>query len=487
MSNWDLSEINLRKVYDYCIRRGMQIDNMLGSKDISRLDILYSSISHEDYKNLKQILGYLQEIKAINAKTVYDSEKKKNDEKLVEVESILTNTTAYSTIKKSIRKLKRCLISIKDCCVSEVFVNYCQNSNAINKTWSIIKTDSNNYTEKDVYSLSDGCDYLYGRVIQENIKHEYGIHAGNRDRIIRQLKCVLDDELPKSIIRTDIKSFFESIDTEKLIDELEEDNRIQKSQINAIKSIISEYEALSTQSIGVPRGIGISSYLAEKYLSGVDKKMTNSDYVVYYARFVDDIVIITTENRINSTENANTVFELLKHEIESLNLELHPIGGKSSICSFDSMDFDFLGYHFIKDGNKLVVDIADEKMRKIIMKINRAIISFYNKEYSLKNNLTYRKKLRFLRDRLELLSRPVHLLGMTKKTIIGIPVTYSEVTRDKSFVELDNELKSLTASIKNKDVQSIIKGISFSNIDMDNPKNIRYKEYKYLSSIWKRT
>ena len=43
---------------------------------------------------------------------------------------------------------------------------------------------------------------------------------------------------------------------------------------------------------GIPRGIGISAYLSELYMRDIDIKIKSLEDVIYYARYVDDIIVI---------------------------------------------------------------------------------------------------------------------------------------------------------------------------------------------------
>ena len=55
---------------------------------------------------------------------------------------------------------------------------------------------------------------------------------------------------------------------------------------------------------GVPRGFGVSAYLSELYMREIDNEIKALPDVIYYARYVDDIVIIfspKTKKNIRTT------------------------------------------------------------------------------------------------------------------------------------------------------------------------------------------
>lgn len=108
---------------------------------------------------------------------------------------------------------------------------------------------------------------------------------------------ILEDKSPKYVIRTDIKGFYESIPQKKLLDKLNNDYLLSARSKKFIQQILEEYNKLTGQSDsdtakGVPRGIGVSAYLSELFMREVDNKIRELDDLVYYARYVDDIIAI---------------------------------------------------------------------------------------------------------------------------------------------------------------------------------------------------
>ena len=63
-----------------------------------------------------------------------------------------------------------------------------------------------------------------------------------------------------------------------------------------IKSLLYSYNEITNQlglakeeRRGIPRGAGISAYLAELFMREIDNKIKRANNVSYYARYVDDI------------------------------------------------------------------------------------------------------------------------------------------------------------------------------------------------------
>ena len=481
MNNWDINERNLSRVYDYCIRRGIQLDASFHNDSISYINLCLMQIKHQRVLSEEQFVYFVNRIKKIESFTISDQTKTELGLLSTSLEDKSQEALCYD-LKSNVRRLKALLMHSKNDLLSDIFTKHCLEIEKKLHKWnltSFVHLGSG----KTVYSIGDGLDYLVCRILQENIKAKYDIRIGNRICIIKQLKCLLEDALPKAIVRTDIRSFFETINTIELIKEMDKDGRIQKSQIDLLSSLIDSYNEVSGNAIGVPRGVGISSYLAELYMQEIDEEIKKQPSVVYYARFVDDIVVITSEKE-GRIDNASLLFAFLKKKLREKGLRTHSSGSKFKICSNNSINFSYLGYSFTQINNKLVVDISKEKVKKLKEKIKLAFVSFYNKEYDSICS-SYRKKLLDLKERLECISRAVHVRGMHKRVEIGTPITYSEITRIDSLEILDRYLKSLIRQSNNNDLSNMLAKIKFTDGFMTpEVKDISSQKYKNLSKIW---
>lgn len=484
MSNWDINERNLRRVYDYCIRRGIQIDSSFHDASISSINSCLMKIKHQKAISKEQFDSCVNMVVRDCKVCLISNQTKTEVEVSLKSFENETQISLLCGLKTSIRRLKGLLIQIKNDVLSKKFNCYCLELEKNRCNWNLTSFIHRG-SGKSVYSIGDGFNYLACRILQENLKEKYGINIGNRIRIIKQLKCLLNDDLPKAIIRTDIKNFFESINAKELIKEMDNKGLVQKSQINSLSSLIDYYNTISGSSKGVPRGVGISSYLAELYMQEIDNEIRRNSTVVYYARFVDDIVIITSEKESGGSDNALLLFDLLKNNLKEKGLEVHGSGEKYTICPSDCyLNFSYLGYRFTRSNGKLVVDISAEKVEKLKTKIKLAFVSFYNDKHDYMK-APYNKKLLDLKERLECISRPVHVKGMYKRIEIGTPITYSEITQNNSLKALDNYLQSYFQQTNNHDLINMLVGISFEN-GFSNPiaKEISSKKYKNLSKIW---
>lgn len=128
--------------------------------------------------------------------------------------------------------------------------------------------------------------------LQRNIHRIYGVKQANRHDLVCQIRDMLGSSFPFELVRTDISSFYENIDRKRLVEKLDGDQLLSPASKKYIKQVLDSYGAKSGAVNGVPRGVGISAYLAELYLRPVDKAIRAIPGMVLYGRFVDDIVAV---------------------------------------------------------------------------------------------------------------------------------------------------------------------------------------------------
>lgn len=137
--------------------------------------------------------------------------------------------------------------------------------------------------------------------LQRNINRIYKVKQANRHDLVCQIRDMLGSNFPLELVRTDISSFYESIDRKKLLEKLDSDQLLSPASKKYIKQVLVSYGVKSGTSVGVPRGVGISAYLAEFYLRPVDNAIRMIPGLVLYCRFVDDIVAVFARPRLAIT------------------------------------------------------------------------------------------------------------------------------------------------------------------------------------------
>lgn len=238
---------------------------------------------------------------------------------------------------------------------------------------------------KLVYSAEYVEEHLALKKINFDIKRIYKIKHANRDEITEQVLKVLETSSAYGIIKIDIKSFYESVLMQTLIEKLQRDKLINSN----MTSILSDIEQLTNA--GLPRGLSICSALSELYMRDIDSKIRELNGVYYYSRYVDDLLIITTTR----TELIyKTIIEiLLKKNLEindkSLTHDIDSIGPTHKKTSFDYLGYKYTVYNKSFNSKRVIdVTLADDKVRKIKTRIIHALL-----DRALSNNYSKRKLL----------------------------------------------------------------------------------------------
>lgn len=260
----------------------------------------------------------------------------------------------------------------------------------IDKKWvyslpRILKNNSNRLSV-----ISD--DYVL-RQINRNLQRIYKVKQADRFRIISNVQTLLSNSTPFHVCQLDIKLFYESINRQKILKDIKNSAMVSyqtKTLLEKFFSNPSIKQRLPDK--GLPRGINISATLAEYCLKKFDKKVSSMGSIYYYARFVDDIIIFSTEE---ITDQA--IEEIASHLPPGLEFN----AAKEGIHDF-SEDVDdcisYLGYEFKisrkkskgnKSSIKINTRIAKKKMNKIKRKLLLAFLDYK----------TY-QDLKLLKDRL---------------------------------------------------------------------------------------
>ncbi|MCR9494840.1 MULTISPECIES: antiviral reverse transcriptase Drt3a [Vibrio harveyi group] len=297
---------------------------------------------------------------------------------------------------------------------------------------------------KTVYYTDEPGEHYCLKKISSDLKRLYKISTSNRDDITEQVLKILETSSSYGLIRIDIKSFYESIDYEKLIIKLNEKKLLSSES----SSILSSLKNLASN--GLPRGLSISPVLSEIFMINIDTQIRSIPGVYYYSRYVDDIFIL-------STKKYEEVKSSLDHILKINSLETN---NKTFIKNIPSVrdkkktkvSFDYLGYKYIihsqeRDSKRLVdVTLADDKIRKIKTRIVHSLLA---RSFHRKTSI-YQKKL--LKRRIDVLSGnyPISSSISRNGTLKG-GIYYSNrlVNNPKIFEEFNIFIKKSVYTKKN--------------------------------------
>ncbi|MDR9741148.1 antiviral reverse transcriptase Drt3a [Proteus terrae] len=354
-----------------------------------------------------------------------------------------------------------------------------------------------NINNKNVYTTTTLHHKLILRRCDSSLKKLFNLKVKNRHSIIDELTIFLKESPRYSIVRVDIKSFFESINQNYLLKKLEDNKKLSNINFNIIFHLLKTYNKITIKNIGIPRGLEISSSLSEIALLDFDEKILENHNIIYYGRFVDDIIIITDNSIIlNEIEKNISFYKLKLNNLKSQLITLD-IYSEHNTPKF----FNYLGYKFSfpvdsllsnkkkrKSFRPITITISDNKLKKIKTYISKSFYAFY------KNNDFY-----LLIDRLLFLSTNRNLASekSKKKIPTGIYFNYSKINDTSCLKEIDLFLKKIifskkirinkikTISLNKSQINKLLK-INFEN----SHKKIIYKNFntnrlKEITGIWK--
>jgi hypothetical protein len=316
--------------------------------------------------------------------------------------------------------------------------------------------------------------------LQRNVHLIYSVKQANRHDLVCQLRDVIDNSFPFEIVRTDISTFYESIDRRILIEKLDRDQLLSPSSKKYIKQVLDSYGVISSTPTGIPRGVGISAYLAEIYLRPVDKAIQEIPGIVLYCRFVDDIVAVFA--RPPSGKNLGSFKDLIIAILKGHGLT-HNGTKTSEYALSDSkiQKFEYLGYQFTLKAKNLEISPSAAKIEKYRERMKLAFAA-YLKEKSLNSRHSFRN----LVARIKFLTGNTRLSNSKSRSATGIYYNNSIVTDMTSFTELDKELNGLVDSIKSLKLKKRLRTLKFTTgFEERRYHYFKGKELKTIVRAWK--
>ena len=155
-----------------------------------------------------------------------------------------------------------------------------------------------------------------------------GKHA--KDYFEKALKC---KRHTKYAVKVDIKKYYPSIRSEIVMKKLERKIK-DKDYLNLIYSIIT----CDPDEPGLAIGFYINQWLANFILEDIDWKVHSSTGVRYYARNMDDMVLVGSNKR-----DLERAVKKIERNLKYMHLELKP---NHNVFTIDEIGLDFVGYRF---------------------------------------------------------------------------------------------------------------------------------------------
>lgn len=302
--------------------------------------------------------------------------------------------------------------------------------------------------QRQCYSIKNYSHSLILRSIARYLGHRFRIVPRNRDSLIKEVIETLGDSTPIYIIRRDIQSFYETLPTDDIKKRLIYTSQVPSRVRQYIKSYFSKF--CPSNGRGIPRGIGMSSIIAELIMQPTDRKIREIEGIYKYFRYSDDILIF-------SYLKPDIIIPRLEEIVERTGLRFNR--SKSYCRQLDCADvkksalqsFEYLGYKFSclnsgtgKNPRAISVGISEIKISKIKTRIICA----------LKNNQNHpdmallQDRIRFLASNYFAFRNGAAALRTSRYVRSGIYYNYhlcGEYKAGKKFEHQCAELKSLDA------------------------------------------
>jgi len=290
---------------------------------------------------------------------------------------------------------------------------------------------------KPVYVVTKGSAECYYAIkqISRNISRIYKVKQSNKDRVISQLCDHLNDGFPYHILKIDVQNFYESIDHHDLIEKLRSDQLLSMTSIRMIEHLLWDYANLaSTPSCGLPRGVGISAYLAELYMREFDIRVSSHPEVMYYARYVDDIVVLFSPTKASVINNYK---KIIVDELNRKKLSLNINKTFESPSVKTNWHFTYLGYKFkYRNDTNCKILLSDERFDKYTSRLRASFVR-YNRQRS-KNS---KKAYRLLIKRIQYLTSNTQLINNKRNAFVGIYFSSPNLSDLSQLDALDGRLQ----------------------------------------------
>lgn len=296
--------------------------------------------------------------------------------------------------------------------------------------------------ERGIFKINKSKSSFFAlKQLQENLSRTFKVKQANRHFIIRQLYQTLNNPHPKVILKTDIKTFYESIPHDRLFEKLDNNTLLTAFSKKLIKKLCFEFEQIKapldiSPQRGLPRGISVSASLSELYMRDIDNSIKELDEVIFYSRYVDDIIVIfspkdikkcvpdTYLNKVRQIVIANSL-ELKEDPLNSKEnkthlLNLTDISSAEDTLQYLGYKFKFTPSNFNKQKNtfSLPIEISDKKKDKYKERLIKSI-----NDYNTSAKFNEKRARKVLISRLKFLTGNFRL--DSKKSSVKSGIYYS--------------------------------------------------------------
>lgn len=332
---------------------------------------------------------------------------------------------------------------------------------------------------KKVYGVGTTLDQVLAvRFVQRALKTLYELRMPSRDILVSQIKSLALDGVPKYIIRSDVESFYESVRHKELLDGIHQSPELSVLIKRMLTRLMKDYVAVSGDDKGLPRGIGVSAYLSEIYLSSIDSEIKRQEGLFYYARYVDDMVLMYAPER---KELSDSYLANLSAILKSRGLVFNDKTKPINLLGEQKGKFDYLGYTFDVSSSTPGVRLSQRKFNKYKARVEKAFL-----DYSKKFAFVPEKAAEELLLRCLFLTGNMRLFNRKSNAFIGVYFSNKYITDTAQLSGLDKFYLSNVSSIVSPSLKRKLSKLSFEKGFKEKLfRNFDSKELSELSRGWK--
>lgn len=279
---------------------------------------------------------------------------------------------------------------------------------------------------------------IIDNAIHHEIKNKYRVQSKSRDYIIdavltvmRNKKGEISQKTSLTVLRLDIKNFFDSINKHKLYQKINRSMMLKEASMDKIKEIV-----FTSKIRGLPQGVSFSSSLSDIYLEEFDQLMPIVlPNVLLYERFVDDIIVILYGNH---KDKKTQLLTLVSDLLEQYQLKLNDKTKLEIIDKENKLNFSYLGYSFEskKNSNEFKISVSKEKTEKYLAKIRKLFSRYY---HSKRTDEDYYVLFYSLRNLLWTIETKKYTIN--KNISFGFKHNYKRINDYESFDEINKEIR----------------------------------------------
>jgi hypothetical protein len=308
--------------------------------------------------------------------------------------------------------------------------------NITSKGFTIELKKSNFLNGKQIFTFKKTPEnYFASKQTQRNIHRLFNVKQANRFAIIEQIKQLLSDQFPKYVIRTDIKNFYEDLPNNQLKSKIIENRLLSPLSRKIIRQVLDSYHRLSQSKNGVPRGVNISAYISELLMKDIDQDIRDISGVTYYARYVDDILIVFTPFPNNLSRDYEKDIKKIIEDKYGLIINQNKTQKIDLTSNLRNCTLEYLGYRIGFGTSNVVIDLSRKKISKYRDRITKSFDHYLN--FSKVNEKKARK---LLVKRIRFLTGNTKLSNNKKNIMVGIYYSNSQLTNPRQLNTLDSFL-----------------------------------------------